>query len=95
MPQRKLKETLDELHGQLESAGHIDDAARERLRAAMNEIREVLERSAVAPKDDAVPDEDAGPIDRLEQLVEHFEEDHPNLTARIVDLVESLRGMGF
>lgn len=95
MPERTLKETLDELHAQLVSAGHVDAAERERLRAAMDEIRAVLAQAEVADRPAEPGEDDGGPLDRLERLVEHFEEEHPTLSARIVDLVESLRGMGF
>lgn len=95
MVERKLNETLDALHGQLASAGHLDSTDRERLQQAMGEIRAILERSSLPEAGPDAPAHEMTAIERLEDFVQHLEEDHPKLTSRLVDFVESLRGMGF
>ena len=48
---KKLHETLDELHRQLDDAGSLSDEEREHLVAAMQEIRETLVRTGILNAD--------------------------------------------
>lgn len=90
MPREQLHRTLDELHRQLESTADIDASARDHLQAAMQDIRRALAESAPSP---------AGSpptmVDRLNESIDHFEQDHPRLTQTLVQLIEALRRAGF
>ena len=109
MPIRKLRETLEQLHKQLESADQLDAEERAQLRATMQEIQATLAgdtpNAANAPAN-ADADADAetnananadehSPLDRLRDLVEHFEGDHPTLSRRLAELVNSMHNLGF
>jgi len=93
MPRDKLHQSLDHLHSQLESTGKVDAAAREHLQSVMQEIREVLERSADSGPDlaGATTEERSGLVDRLRDWKEQFEGEHPTLTTTVVELIETLR----
>lgn len=100
MPVRKLHAILDELHARLESAEQLDAKERERLRTAMGEIRSALgtqppSAEQTAPDAAESPDEEASPSERLKDLVEHFEEEHPTLSRRIAEFVDSMHKLGF
>ncbi|UCE86887.1 MAG: DUF4404 family protein [Deltaproteobacteria bacterium] len=88
---RELKETLAQLHEQLEVAGAVDADARERLREALDEIQTILDRA----EDKAVePDLDQSFGDRLSEMTHHFEEEHPALTAALSRVINALSAMG-
>lgn len=87
-----LNKTLDELHRQLARTKPIDAETRAHLQAAMDEVREVLAKTASgnAPVR-AGHAETVGLIDRLRTWVERVELDHPTLSAGLADLIEGLR----
>ena len=95
MPIRKLHETLEELHTQLESADQLDADERAQLRATMREIQATLADDAATPSDEALAEDEHSPLERLRELVEHFETDHPTLSRRLAELVNSMHNLGF
>ena len=85
MPERKLRELLDDLHRELGEAPSLDEGAREQLHGMMDEIQQVLEPSG-------------GPAEglnrRLQELALRFEADHPRVAATISQLTDVLQRMG-
>lgn len=100
MPARKLNELLNELHRQLEQSDSIDDEAREGLRTIVEDIRRVMPDVAAEAGGDAgasgsdEPDERGFP-ERLTELVEQFEDEHPVLAKRLSLLITALGRIGF
>ena len=95
---RKLHETLEELHRQLDDANSLDPHEREHLVATMREIRETLERASGDGDTGGEPPthaEDATSIDRLGDFVKHFEAEHPTISARLSQLIVGLNKIGF
>ena len=93
MPERRreLRETLAQLHEQLEAANVADDEARARLHGALDEIRAALvhaEHRGEAPK------VQRSLRDRLSDAAQHFEGDHPALTAALSRVINALSAMG-
>lgn len=96
MPIRKLHATLDELHAQLEASEQLDPGERARLRAMMDEIRETLAKPEAEPAPEPQDEEEIpSATERLKEFVEHFEEEHPTLSRRIADFVDSMHKLGF
>jgi hypothetical protein len=88
MERDALRQTLDRLHAELETAGPIDASLRSDLERALEEIREVVERQA--RRDDA-----PHPLrERLEELAVRFEQSHPVLTDALGGVVRALAAMG-
>ncbi|MCB9917786.1 MAG: DUF4404 family protein [Planctomycetes bacterium] len=96
MPIRSLRQTLAELHDQLEAASSIDGEDRDALKQAMRDIAHSLDKSAPPSADAAeAASSEGGALDRLESLVEDFEADHPLLSKQLAALAASLRNIGF
>jgi len=87
MPERTLREILDELHGRLEHSEDLDPRAREALRETAAEIQETLEASG--------SDGLYGELrDRLSEALARFEGEHPRLAETVRRLVDQLWEMG-
>ncbi len=89
MPDRSedLSSTLASLHEALDSADALDEAHRDELRNAMDEIRAVLEPDATSELHHSL-------LERLSGLTAHFEEEHPALTEAIGRVVRALGQLG-
>lgn len=92
MPERSLRRILDELHESLENAGDIDEAGRQALRGAADEIREALDAEPAARGGEGEVNRSVS--DRLSAALEQFEESHPTLTETVRRLVDQLSDMG-
>lgn len=82
-----LSSTLASLHEALESADGLDEAHRDELRHALDEIRAIL-----AP--DAKPEVRRSVLERLSELAAYFEEEHPALTEAVGRVVRALGQLG-
>lgn len=81
MPERELREHLEQLQQRLADNPQLDPEARRQLSDLAREIETVLGEG---------PREAPSLIDRLRAATERFEESHPDLTAvtgRIADLL--------
>ena len=89
MEKPALRETLQQLHDELEETPQIDDNIRELLHSVMQDIRHVIEtqESQPTPHPQSL-------IDRLEEVTTQFELSHPRLTAAVGRLIDSLSSMG-
>jgi F0F1-type ATP synthase membrane subunit b/b' len=88
---RELQETLDQLHEQLEHAKPVDAEARARLREALDEIRTVLAQAEDRAEE---PELDQSLRDRLSEMTQHFEGEHPALTAALSRVINALSALG-
>jgi hypothetical protein len=87
MEREALHETLARLHTELEGAGPIDAPLRADLERALEEIREVMERSPRGEPEHPLRE-------RLEALALRFEQSHPLLTEALGGVVRALGAMG-
>jgi hypothetical protein len=89
MDDKKLRKMLEQLRDEIENAGKVDEKGRVLLREVDEQIRELLVRSegsALIPK----PTLQRG----LQDAVRHFEVTHPELTAALSRLLETLSNAG-
>jgi hypothetical protein len=87
MKRENLRETLARLHDELEGGEPVDAELRAELEHALQEIREVVDRTR--------PDEEASPLgERLETVALQFEQSHPLLAQAIGRVVNALAAMG-
>lgn len=88
MPERKLRETLEELHRELDRAESVTAADRASLARVADDIRALLDRAG-GKEDDHEPLAEA-----LVDATERFEADHPKLTAAINRVATALSNLG-
>ena len=88
MGEQHLRETLEQLHTELQNADTIDDRSRELLHSVLADIEELLERKQ---KRDIPPE---STIERLREAVSAFENTHPALTTAIGRVADALAGLG-
>jgi predicted transcriptional regulator len=87
MPRKRLAESLESLHKELEETGPVDAEGREQLGQLMDDIRDLLERSGDA-------DEHASLAERLAQAARRFEKEHPALTGAVNRVATALSNLG-
>ena len=87
MERQPLRDTLDQLHAELERNESLDVESREALEGLVGDIREALARSEGGSAH-------AGLIDRLREATRKFEESHPTLTAAVGRVADALSNMG-
>ena len=80
-----LRTTLNHLHEQLAGADPIDAELRDALEAAVDEIQTRL---------DADEEHENSLGDRLAEMIDEFEESHPNLAEAIGRVVDALSRLG-
>jgi DNA repair exonuclease SbcCD ATPase subunit len=88
MREQHLRQMLEELHTELQSADTIDDRSRELLHSVLGEIEDLLERKQ---KRGTQPE---SIIERLREAVRAFESTHPALTSAINRMADALAGIG-
>ena len=84
----KLRNTLRELEGELQALGTLDDATREQLAAAADEIAMSLRRG----KGKAVPPSTRD--DSIQGRLADFEASHPQLAGVVTRLLDGLAQLG-
>ena len=89
MEKQALRETLQQLHEELEATPKVDDTTRELLRSVMQDIQHVLD----AEGGQATP-QHRSLIGRIEAATTYFETSHPNLTAAAQRVIDALSSMG-
>ena len=99
MPERKLRETLDELHRQLAQPEQLDERAVARLEATVAEIQGALDaRSEGQPAADRIAGDptsgDPTLVGELEDAARHFEVSHPTLAELIRRVTDALAQSG-
>lgn len=87
-----LRQTVEQLHRQLEQADSLDEQAAAELRQAIADIETALESKTAAPQAAAEGEETlAG---RLHETAIQFEELHPTIAGTLRRLTDLLSQMG-
>jgi chromosome segregation ATPase len=84
----QLRETLAELHRELDRTEAVDEQARAELAAVARDIQGLLDRS------ERTREEHASLLERLAQAMQRFEEEHPSLTEAIGRVAGALSNLG-
>lgn len=84
-----LKENLEQLHHQLQTAQRVDPQTRQLLEETLGDIRRILEQEPAQAED-----EEKSIVDRLNDAALRFEESHPTLANTIGRLADLLAQMG-
>ena len=85
----RLRELLEELHGELEQDHSVGEQPRDLLRTVMGDIQERLDRDT-----DEAQDWPSSLGDRLRESLEHFGESHPRVTSTVGRVLDALSNMG-
>jgi predicted nucleic acid-binding Zn-ribbon protein len=85
MSKEPLRQTLEQLHDELEQTKKLDDASRAMLRDLMEDIQKLLEAS-----DEEAAERHDSLMGRLSDAMKHFEDDHPTLVAVLGRISDSL-----
>ena len=87
--EQRLRELLEELHGELEQDQSVGEEPRDLLQTVMGDIRDRLDRGSDEPSD--------WPTsfgDRLRESLEQFGESHPTVTKTVGRVLDALSNMG-
>ena len=87
MTERNLGELLEQLRAELSKIDAVDETGRELLRALDADIQRLLERSEEGESDESL-------LQRLQDGIDHFEVTHPNLTAALSQMLNTLNNAG-
>jgi hypothetical protein len=87
MEQQKLRELLETLHQELGQIGTVDEKTEEVLSTLKEDISKLVEGGNEAAGEESL-------MDRMNDAVGHFEEDHPRLSMMIQHVLDSLARMG-
>jgi Domain of unknown function (DUF4404) len=92
MENRRLKETLEQLHVELSQTDRIDPEALSLLRALTDDINRVLEKRGGGQP---VDDDEADPVTSgLKDLLLKFEAEHPEFSAAVGKVADALAAIG-
>ncbi|HWQ26955.1 MAG TPA: DUF4404 family protein [Chlorobaculum sp.] len=89
MEQQQLRELLETLHHELEQVGTVDEKTGEILSSLKGDIEKLVNEEA----QDEEGQEDL--VGRMNEAIDHFEEEHPRLSIMIQHVLDSLAKMGF
>lgn len=87
MTDKKLSELLEQLHNELGNLEDVDETGRELLRHLSADIQKLLERTEGTPADESM-------LQRLQDVIDHFEVEHPALTAALSQMLNTLSNAG-
>lgn len=85
MTNRKIHELLQQLHDELERAESLDEKGREMLRHLSADIQQFLDPERENP---------ATLLERLQDAIDHFEVEHPAITAALSQMLNTLSNAG-
>lgn len=95
MPARteKLRETLRDLHAELETQGSVDPELRALLESAVGDIQSALD--GLSARTGARESTDSPSVgDQLAETARHFEASHPTLAAALGRVIDALAALG-
>jgi len=92
----RIRETLNELHAELETAEEVDPEIRDLLLGAAKEIDErLLPTDEASTAESSEGESTEPPLNaRLAEAARHFEESHPTLSGIISTLANGLSQLG-
>ena len=85
MTDQKLPELLQQLHDELEKAESLDDEGREMLIHLNADIQKFI---------DPAEEDDDTIFERIRDAVDHFEVEHPVITAALSQILNTLSNAG-
>jgi hypothetical protein len=88
MEQQQLRELLDTLHKELGQVGTVDEKTSEVLSTLRDDIAKLVSEG----DQDGIERE--GVVERMNEALGHFEEEHPKLSIMIQHVLDSLARMG-
>ncbi len=86
MPKNKIRELLEQLQGELDRIGPLDEKGRGLLKTITEDINSLLDDSN-AQADDSV-------LQRLQDTIDHFNIEHPKLTMALSEMMAILSNAG-
>jgi chromosome segregation ATPase len=89
MEQQQLRDLLETLHKELEQVGTVDEKTAEVLTSLKTDITKLVTDGSEESE------EQEGVVERLNEALGHFEEEHPQLSIMIQHVLDSLSRMGF
>jgi Domain of unknown function (DUF4404) len=87
MPEEMLYEKLKSLHESLHQAESLDDKSRALLEQIEEDIRALMADRGEEPKGETL-------ADRVREATQTFEEDHPQITETVGQVMETLARFG-
>jgi hypothetical protein len=87
MTDKKLSELLEQLHEELGKTDAVDEKGQELLRHLNADIQKLLEHTEGAQTDESV-------LQRLQDAIDHFEVEHPAITAALSQMLNTLSNAG-
>jgi hemerythrin len=87
MTDKKLSKLLEQLHEELGKTDAVDEKGRELLRHLNADIQKLLERTEGTQTDESV-------LQRLQDAIDHFEVEHPAITAALSQMLNTLSNAG-
>ena len=87
MSEKDLTQLLEQLHTELDGTKAVDEKGRRLLRALSADIQELLDRSEDVSADDSL-------LERLQESIDHFGEEHPALTSVLAHMLRVLSNAG-
>ena len=88
MEQQQLRDLLETLHQELEQVGQVDEKTAEVLTTLKEDIGKLVTGG------EAEGDGREGLVERMNDALGHFEEEHPKLSMMIQHVLDSLARMG-
>ena len=85
MTDQKLPELLQQLHDELERTESVDEGGREMLRHLSEDIQKFI---------DPAEDDDETLLARIQDAIDHFEVEHPTITAALSEVLNTLSNAG-
>jgi septal ring factor EnvC (AmiA/AmiB activator) len=87
MEQQQLREQLENLHRELEQVDTVDEKTAAVLSSLKEDIRKLEGRTPVGEEGENL-------AERMNDALDHFEEEHPRLSMLIQHVLDSLAKMG-
>lgn len=88
MPDKRLRELVDELHRELASTDTVPEAERDSLRHLTEDIEQLL------GEDESASRHRASAASQFEEAAARFESEHPRLAMVLGEIVDSLARLG-
>lgn len=85
MTDQKLSQLLEQLHTELERTESVDEKGRELLRYLETDIQKFI-----GPSEDS----NDSLLERLQEAIDHFEVEHPAITAALSQVLNALNNAG-
>lgn len=85
MPDHKLRTLLEQLHEELARTESVDEKGREMLHHLSADIQQFLDPDRENP---------ATLLDRIQDAIDHFEVEHPAITAALSQMLNTLSNAG-